>query len=235
MLVEFFIITLSKSTPMRISKNFVLLKTEVRPSQRTNTDFHKPLGLCSAVGTVKSRLFMHGGCMSCSHVCALLWNIEYAVRSRLADKRCTNEQVKWNKSTSRNLEPGVIIEMNFKKPNFTCKTEDIFDDENNNIQNLKSSFTMFTKQEELSFVEKSALKPLSHLKNLIIFRSVYSNIHCKMPTSLLNHSEHTGRNHVKSELSFMKGIYDRKSHKQISLKHVLQNKETQNYGTTVIE
>lgn len=76
---------------------------------------------------------MYGGCMFCSYVCVLLWNIEYVVRSRFVDKRCMNEQVKWNKSISRNLELGVIIEMNFKKLNFICKIEDIFDDENNNI------------------------------------------------------------------------------------------------------
>lgn len=82
--------------------------------------------------------------------------------------------------------------MNFKKPKITCETEDIFDDENNNFQNSKSLFTMFTKQEDLlSFVEKSALKPLFHLKNSIIFRSVHANINSEMPTSLLNHSEHT--------------------------------------------
>lgn len=82
--------------------------------------------------------------------------------------------------------------MNFKKPKITCETEDIFDDKNNNIRNSKSSFTMFTKQEDLSFLEKSALKPLFHLKNPIIFRSVHANIKSEIPTSLLNHSEHTG-------------------------------------------
>lgn len=83
--------------------------------------------------------------------------------------------------------------MNFKKPKITCETEHVFDDENNNIQNSKSSFNMFTKQEDLlSFVENSALKPQFHLKNSIIFRSVHANINVEMPTSLLNHSEHTG-------------------------------------------
>lgn len=125
--------------------------------------------------------------------------------------------------------------MNFKKPKITCETEDIFDDKNNNIRNSKSSFTMFTKQEDLSFLEKSALKPLFHLKNPIIFRSVHANIKSEIPTSLLNHSEHTGRNHAKSVLRFMKSIYVWKSHKQILLRHVLQNKATQNYGTTVVK
>lgn len=94
------------STPMRISENFVLLKTEVRPPQRTNADFHKPWVLSSAVGIVYKAdcSCIGGGCMSCSHVGALLWKIEYAVRSGFADKSCTDEQVKWNKGTSRNLE-----------------------------------------------------------------------------------------------------------------------------------
>lgn len=186
-------------------ENFVLLKTEVRPSQRTNADFHKPWVLCSAVGTMYKAdcSCMAEKCMYCSHVGALLWKIEHAVRRGLADKSCTNEQVKWNKGASRNLEPGVIKQVNFKKLKITCETEDIFDDENNNIQNSKSSFTLFTKQKDLlSFVEKSALKPLFHLKNSI--RSVHANIKREMPTSFLNHSEHTGGNHAKSVLSFMK-------------------------------
>lgn len=84
-------------------ENFVLLKTEVRPSHRTNADFHKPWVLCSAVGTVNKAdcSCMAGKCISCSHVVALLWKIEYAVRRGLTDKSCTDEQVKWNKGTSR--------------------------------------------------------------------------------------------------------------------------------------
>lgn len=49
---------------------------------------------------------MAGKCMSCSHVGALLWKIEFVVKRGLADKSCTDEQVSWNKGTSRNLEPG---------------------------------------------------------------------------------------------------------------------------------
>lgn len=122
---------------VNIHENFVLPKTEVRPSQKTNADFHKPWVLCRAVRTVYKDdcSCIAGKFMSCSHVGALLWKILYAVRRELVDKSCTDKQVKWNKGTGRNLETGVIKKMNFKKANITGETKDIFDEENNNIQN----------------------------------------------------------------------------------------------------
>lgn len=74
-------------------ENFVLLKTEVRPSQRTNADFHKPWVLCSALVTVYKAdcSCMAGKCMTCDNVGAPLWKIEYAVKRGLADKSCTGQ------------------------------------------------------------------------------------------------------------------------------------------------
>jgi hypothetical protein len=47
---------------------------------------------------------MAGLGLSCSHVGALLWKIEYAARNNMTGVSCTDETARWNKGTTRNIE-----------------------------------------------------------------------------------------------------------------------------------
>ena len=104
---------------------------------------------------------MAGNSKTCSHVGALLWKIEYAVKSGLTGKSCTDEQMQWNKGSARNLEPGVLEEMDFKKPKYGS-------DVNNNAgkpKNTKSVFPMFVSHQSLKyFLGNSELKNYFHYK-----------------------------------------------------------------------
>ena len=55
---------------------------------------------------------MAGQGKSCSHVGAMLWKIEFAVRNGMTGKSCTDETVKWNQTTKRNIQPKAIQEIN---------------------------------------------------------------------------------------------------------------------------
>ncbi|CAC5416871.1 unnamed protein product [Mytilus coruscus] len=59
---------------------------------------------------------MAGRCHSCSHVGALLWKLEHAVRNSLTGIACTDESAQWNKGTTRNVEPKALSNITFKKP-----------------------------------------------------------------------------------------------------------------------
>lgn len=173
-------------------KDRAVLKSEVRPSQKVNSDFHNAWVLCDMVGTILTGgcSCMAGNSKTCSHVGALLWKIEYAVKLGLTGKSCTDEHMQWNKGSTRNLEPGVLEEMDFKRPKYGS-------DINNNAekpQNTKSVFPMFVSHQSLKyFVENSELKELFSLKNSLLSKSV----HAKLDTTLFEpssepHTEHVG-------------------------------------------
>jgi hypothetical protein len=46
---------------------------------------------------------MAGLGLSCSHVGALLWKIEYAARNNMTGVSCTDETARWNKGMSERL------------------------------------------------------------------------------------------------------------------------------------
>ena len=101
-----------------VDEDLVLLKSDVRPSQKANEKCHSTWVLCGRDGTVHTGecSCVAGLSKTCSHVGALLWKIEYAVRMNLTGKSCTDEQTKWNMGTSRNIEPRLIHSMDFQKP-----------------------------------------------------------------------------------------------------------------------
>ncbi|VDI72302.1 Hypothetical predicted protein [Mytilus galloprovincialis] len=105
---------------------------EVRSSQtvsRTNEVFV----LCNEDGSIVNGWCscMAGQGHTCSHVGAVLWKIEHAVRNNLTGVACTDENAKWNRGTTRNVEPKPLLNIIFKKPK---AGEDIMDsDEDNNI------------------------------------------------------------------------------------------------------
>ena len=94
---------------------------------------------------------MAGNSKTCSHVGAVLSKIKYAVKMGLTVKSCTDEHMQWNRGSTRNLGPGVLEEMDFKKPKYGSNV-------NYNAekpQNTRSIFPMFVSHQSLKyFVEK---------------------------------------------------------------------------------
>lgn len=105
---------------VKLADNFALLKSNVRPSQKFNRGiYHEPWVMCGENGTICT-----GECTcvarkirACSHAGALLWKIEYAVRMNLTGKSYTDHKVKWNMGTTRNIERGLIKDMDFQNQN----------------------------------------------------------------------------------------------------------------------
>ena len=95
-----------------------LMKAEVRSSQqnRQNVAYVH----CKEDGTILQGWCkcMAGQCHSCSHVGAILWKMEYAVRNNLTGIACTDETADkpWNSGTTRNVEPKAMANIVFKKP-----------------------------------------------------------------------------------------------------------------------
>ena len=79
--------------------NFVLLKADVRPSQRLNESPHHPwISLNKETCAVVNA---HCTCMaglgeSCSHIGGLLFKVEAAVRAGYTKRACTEEACAWN-------------------------------------------------------------------------------------------------------------------------------------------
>ncbi|CAC5404840.1 unnamed protein product [Mytilus coruscus] len=83
---------------------------EVRSSQtvsRTNEVF---------VHCNEDESIVNGWCLcmacqghTCSHVGADLWKIEHAVRNNLTGVAFTDENAKWNRGTTRNVEPKPLL------------------------------------------------------------------------------------------------------------------------------
>ena len=85
---------------------------------------------------------MAGSSKTCSHV---LWKVEYAVKMGLTVKSCTDEHMQWNKGSTKNLEPGVFKEMDFKKPKYGS-------DVNYNAeipQNTRAMYPMFVSHQSI--------------------------------------------------------------------------------------
>ena len=77
-----------------VDDNYIIMKTDVRPSQRVRNEHHSPWMVCHFNGTIHN-----GGCScmagkykTCSHVGAMLWKLEYAVKRGLTGKSCTDVQ-----------------------------------------------------------------------------------------------------------------------------------------------
>ena len=86
-------------------KSIAIFKAEVTPSQRINDECHTPWVALSMKDTVHV-IAAHCSCMaglgeSCSHIGALLFKMEAAVRLGYTKKACTSEACKWNNDLSK--------------------------------------------------------------------------------------------------------------------------------------
>ncbi|CAC5420784.1 unnamed protein product [Mytilus coruscus] len=131
---------------------------------------------------------MAGQGHTCSHVGAVLWKIEHAVRNNLTGVACTDENAKWNRGTTRNVEPKPLSNISFKKPK---AGEDIMDsDEDNNIPGSRDT-PMYTLDREFKeAVNNSNLLPLYSIKGTTASKSFT----CKPFTKDIiqeDHGDHT--------------------------------------------
>ena len=96
--------------------NMILLKAEITPSQRLNERLHQAwVALTVNEATV---IAAHCSCMadldeSCSHIAALLFKIEAAVRSGFTRRSCTEEACSWNVDFVKKIEPAEISRVRF--------------------------------------------------------------------------------------------------------------------------
>ena len=111
--------------------NFVIMKADVTPSQRINDHPHTPWIAINA--TTTNVINAHCTCMaglgeSCSHIGALLFKIEAAVRIIYTRKTCTEEACQWNNDFREKVECAELSQIkfyqsssveNFKKSTYT--------------------------------------------------------------------------------------------------------------------
>ncbi|XP_013411941.1 uncharacterized protein LOC106174794 [Lingula anatina] len=92
-----------------------IMRADVRSSWRVTDEPHQ---LWIAVRKDGQVIAAHCDCMaglgeSCSHVGALLYKIEAAVRLGYTTSACTDEPCVWNECFVKNVEPAPIAEINF--------------------------------------------------------------------------------------------------------------------------
>jgi hypothetical protein len=95
---------------------FVIMKANVNPSQRLNDEPQTPWVAINRVTT--SVMNAHCTCMaglgeSCTHIGALLFKIEAAVRAGFTRRACTDEACLWNDDFKENVTPGELCNINF--------------------------------------------------------------------------------------------------------------------------
>jgi hypothetical protein len=104
---------------------------------------------------------MAGLGLSCSHVGALLWKIEYAVKNNMTVVRCTDETARWNKGTTRNIEPKPLASIQLRKQKIG---EDMLNAGNDNVPGLRQTPSYFSNEECKEAVLQSPLLPLFEVK-----------------------------------------------------------------------
>ncbi|XP_065649892.1 uncharacterized protein LOC136078307 [Hydra vulgaris] len=103
----------------------VLLKGEVKPSYKTNNSPYTAWVALTKNGSVVSS---HCNCMAglgetCSHVAAILFKIEAAVRLGIISKTCTDVPCQWNQIFTRDVKPAPITGINFYSDKAKCKLQ----------------------------------------------------------------------------------------------------------------
>ncbi|KAL3847209.1 hypothetical protein ACJMK2_018131 [Sinanodonta woodiana] len=94
-----------------------VLKADVKPSWRVTEEPHHPWAALKKSGPV---IAAHCDCMAglgetCSHIGALLFKIEAAVRLGYTSSTCTDRPCEWNACFVKNVEPKKIADIIFYK------------------------------------------------------------------------------------------------------------------------
>ncbi|XP_077484740.1 uncharacterized protein LOC144094696 [Amblyomma americanum] len=100
----------------KVNEDIVLLKEDVTPSQALKNKPHRVWVSAKKEGEALNAgcTCMAGQARVCSHVSAVLWKVDCAVSRGLSGKTCTDEIEKWNKDTTRNVQPSEIEGINFR-------------------------------------------------------------------------------------------------------------------------
>ena len=99
--------------PVSLDSPFCFLKADVTPSQRINEKQRPWVCITKSDGSVKCA---HCDCMAglgeaCSHIAALLFKIEAAVKLGLTSASSTCQACKWNATYRESVEPTPITEL----------------------------------------------------------------------------------------------------------------------------
>ena len=116
--------------------NFVIMKANVNPSQCLNDEPHTPWVAINRVTT--SVMNAHCTCMaglgeSCTHIGALLFKIEAAVRAGFTRRACTDEACLWNDDFKENVTPGELCNINFYSATSIQHFKDCTGNRSNNL------------------------------------------------------------------------------------------------------
>ena len=108
--------------PVDEESPYCLMKTKVIPSQRLREPPHQPWVCLSK--TSAAVYSAHCTCMSglgevCSHVGALLFKVDMAVKLGLTQKSSTSKACEWNKTFRKEVQPTPIADMDTLKG--SCK------------------------------------------------------------------------------------------------------------------
>ncbi|XP_047141028.2 uncharacterized protein LOC124816062 [Hydra vulgaris] len=99
---------------MKVCQNVTILKCKVRPSYRTTSPNHKPWVALNSLGNV---LTAHCDCMAglgetCSHVAAMLYKIEAAVRIGMTSSTSTDLPCQWNQTFTKSIVGSPVAQIN---------------------------------------------------------------------------------------------------------------------------
>ena len=100
-----------------------VLRAGVKPSMRINDDAHQPWVTINKDGVV---IAAHCNCKaglgeSCSHVAALLFKVEAAVRLGYTTLACTDVPCQWNNHFAKKVECETLEEIKLYKPENVVK------------------------------------------------------------------------------------------------------------------
>ncbi|CAG2253607.1 unnamed protein product [Mytilus edulis] len=163
------------------------MKASVRSSQ-TVSRLNDAYVMCTGESAVEQArcTCMAGLGLSCSHVGALLWKIEYAVRNSMTGVSCTDETAKWNRGTTRNIEPKPLVSIQLKKTKLGENTMG-----NENVPGLRDTPFYVSKEEFKEAVNASPMLPVFEIKGTIMNKSFKSNPSVRTQESIEQvHGEH---------------------------------------------
>lgn len=136
----------------------IIMKAQVRPSQRLNDKKHTPwVALCKD-GRVAAA---HCDCMaglaeSCSHVAAVLFKVEAAVKLGYTTKACTELPCAWNNDYVKKVGPDPVAKINF----FSEKRKRKAANRSNKKKQVFSASTSEQQEQFLNSIKQLEKKPL---------------------------------------------------------------------------
>ncbi|VDI48025.1 Hypothetical predicted protein [Mytilus galloprovincialis] len=196
--------------------NTFLMRAEVRSSQ-TVSRMNSVYVHSTQDGTVKNGWCscMAGRCHACSHVGALLWKLEHAVRNSLTGIACTDESAQWNKGTTRNVEPKALSNITFKKPKVG---ESVMDNNEDYVPSVRDTPLFSSDAEFKAAIKNSPISKLFEIKGT----TVYKSFNCTPMSNVIiqeEHGEHTSISSCRKCYTFFNKYIELNDTKRKNLEH----------------